>query len=68
MVLSFSNALWCNLPNGMSGNRSMIEPTTEADSLIVEDLFSKTLLTFKTIDSVFSYVIEIGIVAGLNKT
>ena len=46
----------------------MIEPATEADSLIVEDLFSKTLLTFKTIDSVFSYVIEIGIVAGLNKT
>ena len=48
--------------------RKWIEPTTEADSLIVGDLFSKNPLTFKTIDSVFPFVIEIGIVTELNKT
>lgn len=48
--------------------RKWIDPTTEADSLIVGDLFSKNPLTFKTIDSVFSFVIEIGIVTELNKT
>ena len=45
-----------------------IEPTTEVDSLIVGDLFSKNSLTFKTIDSVFPFIIQIGIVTELNKT
>ena len=52
MALYFSNALKCSLPNGIAGNSEMIEPITEANSLIT-GLFSKNLLIFETIDSVF---------------
>ena len=53
MALYFSNTLKCNLPNGIAGNSEMIEPITQANSLITGDLFSKNLLIFETIDSVF---------------
>ena len=43
----------------------MTEPITEANSLIVGDLFSKNLL-IKIIASVFPLVIEIVIVTELN--
>ena len=44
----------------------MIEPITEANYLIVGDLFSKNLLIFEIIASVFPFVIQIVIVTELN--
>ena len=43
-----------------------IEPITEASFLIVADLFSKILQAFKTIVSVFPFVIGIFVVTELN--
>ena len=43
----------------------MTEPITEANSLMVGNLFSKNLI-LKIIASVFPFVIEIGIVTKLN--
>ena len=44
----------------------MTEPIAEANSLIFGDLFSKNLLIFETIASVFPFIIEIVIVTELN--
>ena len=52
----------CNLPNRMTGNKEMTESIPGANSLIVGDLLIKSLLTFKTIASIFLFVIEIVIV------
>ena len=66
MVIFFSNALQCNLANGIAGNREMVEPITVVNSQNFWYLFSKSSLIFKTIASVFPFVVEIVIVTELN--
>ena len=66
MVIFFSNALQCNLANGIAGKREMVEPITVANSQNFWYLFSKSSLIFKTIASVFPFVVEIVIVTELN--
>ena len=56
----------CNLPNRMTGNKEMTESIPGANSLIVGDLLIKSLLIFKTIASIFLFVIEIVIVTEQN--
>ena len=66
MVLSFSKALWWNLLNRMTRTEEMYEAITEANSSIIGNLFSKSLFGFKTIASVFHFVIETVIFTELN--
>ena len=66
MVIFFSNALQCNLANGIAGNREMVESITVANSQNFWYLFSKSSLIFKTIASAFPFVVEIVIVTEWN--
>ena len=50
----------------MTRTGEMYEAITEANSIIIGDLFSKSLFGFKTIASVFHFVIETVIFTELN--
>ena len=50
----------------MTRTGEMYEAITEANSSIIGDLFSKSLFGFKTIASVFHFVIETVIFTELN--